>query len=245
MTQPPAIRSLGAPPDRHAERVVNDMLAWLHAGQTERWAKAKGAINSSQMGSVVGQQRAVARFAKIVGDLALRVELSPAKRGKYHLRLVSWIAFDPVRNDAVLPGEPLPPAAQLAVVVSYCSGANHRPQWNSGIPVVISRHAMIRCAQRKNVRTVNGLLLAVRELWDAAESVVLKMVADGVARSESGKTHADAWFAAIPSVGVRVPLSDGRIAVIAQASLLDKHTLIVKTVLSADDNNPEINFSGS
>ena len=98
------------------------MLAWLHAGQTERWAKAKGAINSSQMGSVVGQQRAVARFAKQVGDLAPRIELMPAKRWKYQLRIISWIMFDPAKQDIALPGAPLPAAAQLAVICR----AHHR-----------------------------------------------------------------------------------------------------------------------
>ena len=180
---PPAIQTPPTvpPPDRHAERVVWEMLQYLHAGQAERWRKAHGALNSAQMGSVVGQQRAVARFAKTVGDFALRVELSPAKRGRYHLRVISWMPFDPVANDVVMPGDPLPPTAQLAVTISYSTGKNHKPIWDTGIPLLISRHAMQRLATRSSVRTVNDLLLAVRECWDAAEGVLVKMAVIGQA----------------------------------------------------------------
>ena len=42
------------------------------------------------------------------------------------------------------------------------------------MPLLISRHAMVRLAQRANVRTVADLILAARELWDAAEGVLTK-----------------------------------------------------------------------
>jgi hypothetical protein len=248
MNAPPKITAIDEVPDRHAERVVWEMLQYLHAGQTERWARAKGAIRTSQMGSVVGQQRAVARFTETVGDLALRVELNPAKRGRYLLRVISWIAYNPLTDACVLPGEPLPPQAQLGVIISFGSGRNHRPVWDSGMPLVISRHAMARLAQRANVRTINDLLLSVRELWDAAEGLLMRMVCTGLENARRANTHismpdiidadGDAWFEAIPAEGLRLPLSNDCVAVVAHADA-GKRLLIVRTVLGAGMLNEE------
>jgi hypothetical protein len=73
---------------------------------------------------------------------------------------ISWIAFDPVRNDGVMPGEPLPPTAQLAIVVSYSTGRNHRPIWDTGIPLLISRHAMVRRGG-ENIRRLRAAMKAL------------------------------------------------------------------------------------
>jgi len=225
-------------PDKHAERIVWEMVRFLHAGMEQRWSLARGALNTSQMGNPVGQMRAVRRFAEMVGDFALRVRLTPAKRGRYQLMVVSWSAFDPTKKKTIAPGEPLPPNAQLAILVSHCEGKNHNPSWFVCAPLVISRHAMVRLATRRNVRTTRDLLLAVRELWDAAEKVMTKMMLDGVTAhpdmtpTDAANTYGDDWFAALPAAGLRLPLRGGGIAVLGAHEI--GRTLIIKTILADD-----------
>jgi hypothetical protein len=224
----PKIESVGPPPDKHAERIVWEMLKYLHAGQQQRWAKARGALRSSQLGSIVGQKRAVARFAKTVGDLALSIELAPAKRGRYTLRLVSWIVYNPLADAALTPGEPLPPAAQLAIIVAYGRGANHNPQWDSALPLVVSRHAMERLAQRANVRTITDLLVSLRELWQAVETRLIQHLRDG------GETWPEP-----PPAGWRLPLPGLNALAVVGRSDNSRRQVVVKTILSADTLSEE------
>ena len=74
-------------PDRHCERVVKNMLEFLGAENKRLWAGAVGSLHTSQMGNPVGQQRAVARFRRAVGDLALDVRLKSGRRGRCELTI--------------------------------------------------------------------------------------------------------------------------------------------------------------
>ena len=160
----PAIQSIGVPPDRHAERIVSRCCNTSKPDRRNAGPKPKARSSRRKWVRWLDSSARWRGPARPWVDLALSVELTPAKRGKYVLRLVSWIAFDPATNKVAPPGDPLPPGAQLAVIVAHSTGANHRPQWNAVVPLVTSRHACTRLAQRANVRGVGDLLVRLREL---------------------------------------------------------------------------------
>jgi hypothetical protein len=146
----PAIASIGAPPDRHAERILDDMLRFLQGQQKQLWANAAGSLTRKQMGTPVGQQRAVRRFTQAASPLLLDVRLWPAKRGKYTLLLNSWMVWDPGSGGMAVSRLPPPALAWLAVTTALSTGANHSSEWECGALLLVTRHACIRLAQRAN-----------------------------------------------------------------------------------------------
>lgn len=171
----PVIVSVGPPPDLHAERIVTEMLRWLHAEhklQHERLlACARGILDVRTMGTPKGQHRAAARLKKATNDIALDIRLLTAKRGKFILTLVDWSIWDPIAGVLAEDG-PMPPIAWLAGVLTVFTGANHRPEVRLATPLVVTRHACVRLAQRAGVRTVDDLIVAMRELWRATSALI-------------------------------------------------------------------------
>lgn len=165
---PPTIQSSGPPPDRHAERVVDEMLRYLHQARPRLSVAAEALLDNRRMGTPEGQRRVVARLRKAMGPLALDLRLKPAKRGKYSMLLVDWTIWDPIRDREVDYDKPPPPTAWLAAVVSLYTGANYIPKVRSGERLLLSRHSIVRLAQRADVRTVEDLIEALRGLWAAA-----------------------------------------------------------------------------
>jgi hypothetical protein len=138
--------------------------------QERLWDNAAGSLNRKQMGNVIGQQRSVARLQKAAGDLLLDVKLHTGKRGRYNLEIAIWLIFDPVTNGYVSGDRPFPFAACPAVAINVSSG--RKEGWAVALPLVISRHAVIRLAQRANVRTTAELLSALGSLWRAVRALI-------------------------------------------------------------------------
>jgi hypothetical protein len=61
---PPVIRSIGPPPDRHAERIVPEFLRWLHRQSQEHNERAAAVANLASMGTIKGQLRAFSAFRR-------------------------------------------------------------------------------------------------------------------------------------------------------------------------------------
>jgi hypothetical protein len=81
MSAAPEIHSIGSPPDRHAERVVSEITAWLHAERPELHARTIGLLDVSRMGTPVGQERVALRFAKAMPSRQPPAAFSEAPRG--------------------------------------------------------------------------------------------------------------------------------------------------------------------
>jgi hypothetical protein len=223
----PMISSIGLPPDLHAERIVTEMLRWLHAEhkrQHERLlACAGGILDVRTMGTPKGQHRAAARLKKATNDIALDIRLLPAKRGKFTLTLVDWSIWDPIAGVLAEDG-PMPPIACLAGVLTVFTGANHRPEVKVVTPLVVTRHACVRLAQRAGIRTVDDLIVAMRELWWATSALIY-----GLAPDRWLSPPNNGWFLPIKTV-------DGETLAMA---VLDRdrdagERLVVKTVLAGD-----------
>jgi hypothetical protein len=225
MNEAPRITSVGPPPERHAERIADEMILWLHGRQQEIWVKAKGSLRTSQMGNPVGQTRAVARMRERLGDLVLALKLKTGKRGKFELQMITWTIWDPARKDRPKFGAPLPPQASLGVLYA---AADRSLDWRGSIPVIVTRHALVRMAERAGMRTVEDLYVALISLWsgfcdllflglDVDNGEVLNRVFDP------------------PPQGWRVPFGDGfAVAVMSRDGEIDDHRMVVKTILPPD-----------
>jgi hypothetical protein len=219
----PVIQSLGAPPDRHAERIVDEMLTWLHTRQREIWPRAKGSLRTQQMGNPTGQARAVERMRKAMGDLVLELKLNPGKRGRYELYMVNWVVVDTLRNKIADLMEPPPALSALALTLAMSDRAQ---EWRSSVPLIVTRHAIIRLAQRAEMRTVEDLYKALRMLWWALYDLVIKDVA-------SGRSPDNATWCEPPDCGWRLRLDNGAIAVVGRDED-GARRMIVKTILEGD-----------
>ena len=96
------------------------MLAFLEAENKRLWARSVDSLRTQQMGNPVGQRRAVERFKRTVGPLALDVRLKPGKRGHCELTVSAWTIWDAAKAALV---DPL--REELDVYDSMVGGAPH------------------------------------------------------------------------------------------------------------------------
>jgi hypothetical protein len=93
----PEIRSVGAPPEMHANRIVAEMLRYLAQEHAELW-NVIHAITRDPLARD-GNPRAQAKLeAKVKAAGADFTHLVPGKRGKYSLRVFACTGWDPVRD---------------------------------------------------------------------------------------------------------------------------------------------------
>ena len=147
MNASPQITSIGPPPDRHAQRVVKEILNYLLVEQERLRAPAVGLIDVDRMGTPIGQKRVADRLRGALGPLALSVHLETGRRGKFKLLLSEWSIWNPEANAEADPSRPAPPNAGLAVVTSIYTGASHRGKVKTHTPLVLSQHALERLAE--------------------------------------------------------------------------------------------------
>ena len=219
----PVIRSVGPPPDAHAQRIVHEMLRWLHTERARLSWRCTEMIDVGQMGSLVGQQRVTERVRKTMGSLALDIRLAPGKRGKFTLMVVDWTIVDAETGKAAEDdGAPTPDRAWLGAVMSLYTGLHHRPVTHVKMPLVVSHHACVRLAQRAGVRTVGDMIVAMRELWRAV-FILMDRCKD------------DVWLDP-PNCGWHVPIKVGEtlsVVVLERDKSTEKnrHRLVAVTVL--------------
>jgi hypothetical protein len=218
---PPAIQSIGPPPDLHAERVCGEMIRWLHAEHKRLRARGNGLIDVRQMGAPQGQLRVAERLRKALGPLALNVMLILAKRGKFTLGVTEWRVWDPAANAPVPAGALAPPAAWLAAALNIYSAVGYRPASQVLVPLLVSRHACVRLAQRADVRTAADLVTAMRDLW--------RVIWDLVGQ------HNDDWLDP-PGGAWLVPIREGELSpvVVLERDRSGAKRLVAKTILDRE-----------
>jgi hypothetical protein len=221
MSAAPSIQSLGPPPDKHAERIVDLMLAHLHDRRRHLFTNAETVARPEQMGTQKGRLRAAERIRKAMGDTVLDIRIKPATRGRFLLQVIDWGLWRPDTNDLVSDIDPLPlTKVWLAAVKNTTTGVHYRVVTKTTAPLVLTRHAIIRLAQRAEVRTVEDLLAAIRELWLITADLLIK--ADG----------GDSWLN--PPKGVwRLPLREGGPVAVLKPDVAEGR-LICTTILAAD-----------
>jgi hypothetical protein len=167
----PVIASLGDPPEAHARRIVIEMTKYL-VGERDRldglMADA-AAVTRSSLRNPTSQIRFCNRFRRAAPTGLLDVRVEPGKK-QFKLIFACWEVFDPARRKFVLPRDSMPDRLWLGCAhhtIRFQRG--HNAEHECVLIFAVSRHAMQRLATRRQARTVEDMLSAVRQLWEAIE----------------------------------------------------------------------------
>ena len=166
------IRSVGLPPERHADRVVAEMLRELARKRSTIWTTIDQAISSSSDGCPKAQRKMEERV-KRAGAQA--TTLYPGKRGRYELVIYDFTGWDCARDAEITVGDAIPQTPWIACnVTSIKSYGNGREETDikSAPYLFITHHALSRTAQRLGMRTQAHLLTAVHIIWNSANRFI-------------------------------------------------------------------------
>jgi hypothetical protein len=213
-SSPPTIR-VADPPERHAARIVAEMVKWLAVEQSrfEHVLAREIATGRSRLGSVIAQERLVARLRR-AGDGKGLVDLRlwPGKKAGFLIRWTDWRAVTPQTARMLKEGEPVPERAWLSCEIMYFT-ARHPTRYHRAF--LLTHHAMVRLATRCGATTPDHLLDAMREIWRGFVECADRVGAEAASRL----------------VRLELPVKSG----VAIAEREDKDScFIIKTVLSAE-----------
>ena len=190
----PVIRSIGPPPERHAERMAIEFARWLVADEQRRYPAWKRAIKNRSDGNPKGQNRLLDALIEAAGPALLGYGLQPGKRRKYALSLHHLCGWD--KGDLVDMDGPVPPAPWLALVLELITCTYATVKQERICVGLISQHAIARLAERCGARDPHDVIDIARTM-----SIALLKALNKLYRDEE------------PPEGWRVPFTGG-IAVI-------------------------------
>jgi hypothetical protein len=156
------IQSFGPPPEKHADRVVAEMLCRLAKDHARLWVAINEIVDNNRDGNPRAQQKIA---AKIRAAGAVHVTLNPGKRGRYTLLVFSYIGWDPARDSVITPGDPLPPKPWVANVFHEITGEGRG--WINTCArslFYLTHHSISRAAQRWGFRTSDQMLKVIRDI---------------------------------------------------------------------------------
>ena len=172
------------------------------------------------MGSIKGQQRIAAKLRELMKGLALEIRLEPKKRGGFVLDIASWFIWDVMKAKVVESDSPIPHNVSLACVLTSYTGKNYVAKATSCTPLVVTRHACMRLAQRAGVRTVEDLLMTMGVLWGSTTALMI-MLGD-----EVWNPPRKCWFIPIKTIG-----GETMAVAVLEKCRSGKDRLIITTIL--------------
>ena len=153
-------------PERHADRVVADMLRFIAAEHAGTLQRVGAAIRDMNAGNPKAQARMVKRIRRVAGANLIDISLTPGKRGHYRIALYDWVAWDNDRGDEIKPGDQIPAKPWLiCAVTGIQGGGSGARQADSCFVLHITHHALSRLAQRCGARTIEDVITAAKALW--------------------------------------------------------------------------------
>ena len=175
--EPPRIHAVGEVPERHADRVVAEMLRWIVADRQQRMTALKGILGSTPDANPQQQQRLVDKFRRLGGPFFPLVTLvESGKRGRYEIRILSIDGWNRDAQEIIFVSDEIPERPQLAASIITAKGlGNHRHDVETSVLLIASHHALSRLVQRSKNRTVDDLLLAVTNLFVAFAATGLEI----------------------------------------------------------------------
>jgi hypothetical protein len=162
------IQSIGPPPERHADRVVAEMMRELAHKRAAVWRAMQEAIRTSSDGSPKAQRKLEARIRRAG---AVSTKLTPGKRGRYTLYVYDFTGWNERRDEEIKLGDPIPERPWIACHLDRLQsegGGRNAVDFKSEPFLFITHHAMSRVAQRLGMRTSEHMLSATHIIWNAA-----------------------------------------------------------------------------
>jgi hypothetical protein len=154
-------RLVGAegPPERHADRVVDEMSRLLVRGGAGIRDAVAVALNTGADGNPKAQARLAERIRRVGAGVVTRVDLVPGKRGGFTLSFCYWTGWNPERDDPIETSDALPAGrVWLAYWFADITGEGGGKYSNVSAPgFLVTHHALSRLAQRCGARTAADL----------------------------------------------------------------------------------------
>jgi hypothetical protein len=159
----PEIQSVGLPPERHADRVVLEMLKLLATARQETWSRIRDILGQCADGNPKAQARMLEKLKTAAGPFIFGTQLKPGKRGRYKLYFLDTQVWNPETGDVVHPEDmTIPEMPWLAfMIVELTSKGDHRYHADSSVALLMTHHALSRLTQRCGARTM-------QDIWNAA-----------------------------------------------------------------------------
>ena len=214
----PHIRSVGLPPERHADRVVAEMMREVAKTHFMLWETIKEVIAASRGGSPKAQRKLAERILRAG---AIHTKLWPGKRGKYEILIYDFTGFDPSRDAEIGPDDPIPEKPWIACNLSMLEsqgGGRNMVEVNSRPVLFITHHAMSRVAQRLGMRTSEHLMASARIIWNGCLTLL------------NDTADENAWLKAPPD-GWRVPIPPMEDALVVLKRHEKRQALVATTVI--------------
>jgi hypothetical protein len=161
----PKIKSIGLPPEKHADRVVAEMMRWIVEAQMRRWARVQHVVSNCKDGNPRSQERMIRRLKEAGGVFFFDVFLDPGKRGKFVYHLLDVAGWNPAADTMIFETSAIPEKPWLCCNTTrvISRGRNVYDQ-TTGIELLVTHHSMSRLAQRNGVREPKELLMAVHSI---------------------------------------------------------------------------------
>jgi|SRR6516165_3522281 hypothetical protein len=207
-----SIQSIGLPPERHADRVVAEMVREMAGEHARLWDNIRAIAASSSDGNPRTQMRLEKRI-RCAG--AMNTRLYPGKRGRYKLQIFDDLGWDVARDAPIFVGDEIPANTQIACTVStlVSEGRGRNSVVLAAQPILfLTKHVLSRVAQRLGARDLDDMRRAKNALWNAAMGLL----------DEKGSV--EEWLAAPPD-GWRAPIADGAAVVVLKRH--ERHEALV------------------
>jgi hypothetical protein len=220
----PMIQSRGLPPERHADRLVAEMMRHLAVTRARLSQQIAEAILSSSDGSPKAQRKMLARIQKVG---AVGAFLKPGKRGQYSLGFFDWTGWDRTRNEEIKLDDSLPPKPQIVCWLNRIKSEGRGRNKTNFQPVpflFITHHALSRAAQRLGIRTIDDLSTVIMGLSGTAMDLLLE------------NFHDSEWWAKVPPMGLRVPLADNSSIVVVLKKHPARKAFLAATILIENEH---------
>jgi hypothetical protein len=141
------IQSIGPPHEIHADRVVAEMLRDLARKRAHLQDAVAAEFRNARDGNPRAQQKMAARM---LAAGAAEVKLEPGKRGRYSLFFYEWAGWDPIRDQAICVGDPIPEkpwsAWHLTLIDSYGRGRLDV----TSVPALLADQLIMRCREPRS-----------------------------------------------------------------------------------------------
>jgi hypothetical protein len=215
------IHSTGAPPERHANRIVAEMMRHLATKHAAVWQIIIAITKDPHARD--GNARAQAKLqAKVDAAGAAWTDLVPGKRGKYKLMIASWVGWDPATSSRILTIDDELDERPCWLTLDYYTveGMGHGiVRYSTRLAVFLTRHALSRVCQRWAARTLLDLERVIRTL----ATRILEYVAEAEIADED-------WHKHMSSEGVRLQMKKNGPVLVCKPH--DKYrALVLVTVL--------------
>jgi len=195
------IQSIGPPPERHADRVVAEMMREIARKHVTLWDEISAVVVTCKKGA--GGPRAQHKLGERIKRAgAYHTKVYPGKRGRFCIVIYDFTSYDPGRDAEIRPGDPIPPkpwiACNLSVLDSPGGGAD-KIEVDSRPLLFITCHAMSRVAQRLGARTSAHLMTATQIIWNECIGLLNTKKIDALLAPPP-----DGWRVPLPIMGSSV-----------------------------------------